>query len=175
MARRSSAGDPVQRRAAAGFTYIGLLIAVALLGVALAAAGTVWRTQAKREREQDLLFVGAEFRAAIASYYRAGGGRQYPQTLADLLEDNRAAQPLHHLRRLYVDPMTGAADWTLIAAPSLGITGVASSSQEEPMKKDGFSAGDESFRDKTCYCDWQFVYTPRNNRRHRGNAPPASG
>jgi type II secretory pathway pseudopilin PulG len=163
------------RRRTAGFTYIGLLIAVALLGIALAAAGTVWRTQAKREREQELLFVGGEFRAAIASYYRSGAGRQYPQSLADLLEDNRFPEPKHHLRRLYADPMTGLADWTLIAAPSLGITGVASSSQGEPMKKDGFNQADGAFKDKDCYCDWQFVYTPRNSRRHRTAAPPASG
>jgi len=171
MARPSSAGEPMRRHINTGFTYVGLLIAVALLGIALAAAGTVWRTQAQREREQELLFIGQEFRNAIASYYRAGAGRQYPQSLDDLLVDNRMAQPLHHLRRLYADPMTGAPDWTLISAPSLGIMGVASSSKEEPLKKDGFSGADESFKDKTCYCDWQFVYTPRNSRRHRIQVP----
>lgn len=158
----------------AGFTYIGLLIAVVLLGVALAATGAVWRTQARREREQELLFIGREFRAAIGSYYRAGAGRQYPQSLDDLLEDNRSPQPMHHLRRLYVDPMTGAADWTLIAAPSLGIMGIASSSREEPLKKDGFTGADEPFKDKTCYCDWQFVYIPGNPRRHRIPPPTAN-
>jgi type II secretory pathway pseudopilin PulG len=159
------------RRTTAGFTYIGLLIAVALLGVVLAATGTVWRTEARREREQELLFIGQEFRTAIASYYRAGAGRQYPQSLDDLLEDSRLPQPLHHLRRLYIDPMTGAADWALIAAPSLGIMGIASSSREEPLKKDGFTGAVEPFKDKTCYCDWQFIYIPGNPRKHRIPAP----
>jgi hypothetical protein len=49
---------------AAGFTYIGLLIAVVILGVALSAVGMVWRTQMQREREQELLYIGRDFRAA---------------------------------------------------------------------------------------------------------------
>src|ERR1700730_5398969 len=89
-----------------GFTYIGLLIAVVVMGLALSAVGTVWRTQAQREREQELLFIGREFRTAIASYY-GSGAHQYPQSIDDLLEDKRWPEPRHHLRRLYVDPMTG--------------------------------------------------------------------
>src|ERR1700730_10027827 len=94
----------------AGFAYVGLLIAVVILGVSLSAVGTVWRTQAQREREQELLFIGREFQAAIAAYYRsnAGGLRQFPQDINDLLEDKRWPEPKHHLRRLYADPMTGA-------------------------------------------------------------------
>ena len=57
----------MRRHAENGFSYIGLLIAVALLGVGLASAGELWRTAAKREREQELLFAGREFRNAIAS------------------------------------------------------------------------------------------------------------
>src|SRR3982074_2070613 len=64
--------QPVKPADAAGFTYIGLLIAVVVLGIALSAVGTVWRTQAQREREQELLFIGHEFQRAIAAYYRAG-------------------------------------------------------------------------------------------------------
>src|ERR1700676_1429118 len=87
---------------AAGFTYIGLLIAIVILGVALSAVGVVWRTQAQREREQELLFIGHDFERAIASYYRAS--RQFPQEIDDLLEDKRGTEPAHHLRRFYNDP-----------------------------------------------------------------------
>jgi type II secretory pathway pseudopilin PulG len=155
---------------AAGFTYIGLLIAVVILGVALSAAGTVWRTQAQREREKELLFIGREFRAAIASYYRAGG-HQYPREINDLLEDKRWPEPHHHLRRLYVDPMTGAADWTIIRTDMVGITGVASSSNGVPMKKAGFPVEETAFADATCYCDWKFEYVPRNIRRSVNPVP----
>lgn len=162
--RRIRALHPAE---AAGFTYIGLLIAVVVLGIGLAAAGTVWRTHAQREREQELMFIGHEFQRAIAAYYRAGGGglSRFPQELEDLLEDKRGPEPKHYLRKLYVDPMTRAQDWTILRTDMLGITGIASSSQAEPLKKDGFAADEESFKDATCYCDWKFVYVPRSVRR----------
>ena len=159
----------------AGFTYIGLLIAVVVLGIALSAVGTVWRTQAQREREQELLFIGHEFQRAIAAYYRGSGGGmgQFPQELSDLLEDKRGSEPKHYLRKLYADPMTGAADWTIIRTDMLGITGIASSSKGEPIKKSGFRAGDLAFADATCYCDWKFTSAPRR-LRHRPVVSAAS-
>jgi type II secretory pathway pseudopilin PulG len=161
---------------AAGFTYIGLLIAVVVLGIALSAVGMVWSTHAQREREQELLFIGRQFESAIAFYYRAsaGGIRQYPQDLNDLLEDKRFSQPKHHLRKLYADPMTGAQDWTILRIAGLGITGIASSSQAVPLKKAGFPADEEAFKDAQCYCDWRFQYIPRSVRRRINNVPPAA-
>jgi type II secretory pathway pseudopilin PulG len=174
VSRRSR--DPAN---AAGFTYVGLLIAVVILGVALSAVGTVWRTQAQREREQELLFIGREFRAAIAAYLNANGAHQFPKDIDDLLEDKRWPEPRHYLRRLYADPMTGAADWTILQADSLGmagftgIVGVASSSQGVPLKKAGFLAGEEAFKDAACYCDWKFAYVPRIVRRRHSPVQPA--
>jgi type II secretory pathway pseudopilin PulG len=167
---------------AAGFTYIGLLIAVAMLGLFLSVVGTVWHTQAQREREQELLSIGREFRSAIAAYYRANGagGRQFPQDINDLLEDKRWPEPRHYLRRLYADPMTGAQDWTFLRNDTLGIAGftgiigIASSSQAVPLKKKGFPAEDAAFEDAVCYCDWQFVYVPRIPLRRANPDPPAS-
>jgi type II secretory pathway pseudopilin PulG len=172
-ARTCGAGDPA---GAAGFTYIGLLIAVVVLGIALSAVGMVWRTHAQREREQELLFIGRQFESAIASYYRssAGGIRQYPQDINDLLEDKRFPEPKHHLRRLYVDPITGDQDWTILRIEGLGITGIASSSQSVPLKKAGFPADEEAFKDAKCYCDWKFEYLPRNVRRRINSVPAAA-
>jgi type II secretory pathway pseudopilin PulG len=158
---------------AAGFTYIGLLIAVVVLGLGLAAVGTVWRTQAQREREQELLAIGREFRDALASYYGAGA-HQYPQAIEDLLDDKRFTEPKHHLRKLYADPMTGSADWTIIRADMQGISGIASSSKGEPIKKAGFEADEVNFKDATCYCDWQFIYVPRIRLRHAPTVAPAA-
>jgi type II secretory pathway pseudopilin PulG len=168
LARR--ARDPAE---AAGFTYIGLLIAVVILGIGLSAVGTVWRTQAQREREQELLFIGGEFRSAIARYY-AAGAHQYPQDINDLLEDKRGPEPRHYLRRLYVDPMTGAQDWTIIRSDMLGIIGIASSSDGEPLKKTGFGSDEKLFADATCYCDWKFIHVERIRLRHRPTSVPPS-
>ena len=171
-ARRSNPPSRTRTFAnAAGFTYIGLLIAIVVLGVALSAVGVVWRTQAQREREQELLFIGHDFERAIASYYKAG--HQYPQEIADLLDDKRGPQPAHHLRRFYNDPMTGAQDWNIIRVDMQGITGIASSSKEAPIKKAGFNKDEEdAFKDATSYGDWQFVYKPRVRLRRVGGAAP---
>jgi type II secretory pathway pseudopilin PulG len=170
MRRIRCVGSPAET---AGFTYIGLLIAVVIMGISLSAVGTVWRTQAQREREQELLFIGHEFRTAIAAYYRAGA-HQYPQDISDLLEDKRWPEPRHFLRRLYADPMTGAQDWTILRTDMLGITGIASSSNAEPLKKKGFALDEAAFEDATCYCDWKFVYVPRFARHRVNTAQPSA-
>jgi type II secretory pathway pseudopilin PulG len=161
MNRVQQSFDP---RASAGFTYLGLLLAVVVLGLALSAVGTVWRTMAQREREKELLFIGHEFQAAIAAYYESGG-RQFPQDLGELLEDKRWPEPRHFLRRLYADPMTRNPDWTIIRTDSLGITGISSSSKAVPIKKRGFEPQDEAFADAETYQDWKFVYIPSIGRR----------
>jgi type II secretory pathway pseudopilin PulG len=153
-----------------GFTYIGLLIAVAILGLMLTVVGRVWSTSERREREIQLLFVGHEFRNAIAGYFQQG--RRYPQTLQDLLGDPDTPIPQRYLRRLYVDPMTGGTDWQLISAPGGGIMGVASASQWKPFKYAHFDPLDEGFADAQCYCAWQFVYVPRNVHRNNSSAAP---
>src|SRR5437763_13953530 len=95
------------RRSAGGFTYVGLLALVALIGLMLATAGEVASTAAQRERETQLLWVGHEYRAAIGRYWR--NKRAYPQTLEELLgAAPDAPLPVRYLRRLYLDPMTNA-------------------------------------------------------------------
>ena len=111
-----------------------------------------------REKEQQLLFVGAQFRRAIASYYNTippGGARAYPQSLEALLNDHRFPKPIQHLRRLYVDPMTGQADWQLIREEG-GVVGVKSQSTQRTIKKKGFPKGYEYLEDKETYSDWTF-------------------
>ena len=148
-----------------GFTYVGLLFAVVIMGLMLTVVSRVWSTTEQRERETQLLFIGHAYRLAIASYFATG--HQYPHTLQDLLQDERFPVPKHHLRRLYPDPVTGKADWSLIPTPSgQAIMGVASSSQGVPIKRDGFDAIDEALKGADCYCAWKFVYYA--NRWNRG-------
>jgi type II secretory pathway pseudopilin PulG len=152
-----------------GFTYIGLLMVVVVMGLMLTVAGRVWSTTEQRERETQLLWVGHQYRLAIASYF--AHGHQYPATLQQLLLDDRQPVPLHHLRKLYFDPMTGQPDWTLVMTPSgAGIMGVASSSQRTPIKRQGFDIVDDSFKDMDCYCAWRFNYYPNRFGRSWGAA-----
>jgi type II secretory pathway pseudopilin PulG len=145
-----------------GFTYIGLLAAVAIAGVALAATGVLWQTEATREKERELLFVGNQFRRAIEHYHShtPGAVKAFPKTLEDLLYDTRGPVPMRHLRRIYLDPMTGRADWELIGGAGGGIVGVRSRSQAKPFKQRGFKSRDASFVDKERYAEWAFVYSP---------------
>jgi type II secretory pathway pseudopilin PulG len=155
-----------------GFTYIGLLVAVAVLGLMLTLAARVWSTTEQRERETQLLFVGHAYRHAIGSYFASG--HHFPQTLEELLVDERTPVARHHLRRLYPDPMTGQADWTLIlTADGTGIMGVASSSKAAPIKRRNFEFNDRAFVDADCVCLWQFTYSP--NRFTPATGPTASG
>jgi len=157
-----------------GFTYIGLLMAVFIMGLMLTLVSRVWRTTEQRERETQLLFVGHAYRMAIASY--VAFGHQYPPTLQSLLKDERFPVPKRHLRRLYVDPMTRQADWSLIMTPSgQGIMGVASSSQGVPIKRDGFEIIDEALKGADCYCAWQFVYYANRWNRTLGTGTPSIG
>ena len=144
-----------------GFTYIGMLIFVAVLGIGLAASGVVFHQQAQREKEKQLLFVGDQIRYAIAQYYEKspGGNKRFPERLEDLLLDQRYPALQRYLRRVYKDPMIGSKEWELVRAPDGGIIGVYSNAKEKPLKTDNFPAGYEDFKDAKSYVDWKFVYT----------------
>ena len=145
-----------------GFTYLGVLLIVALMGFGLAAFGELYSHAAQREKERELLFVGEQFRNAIASYYnKSPGAKVYPRKLEDLLEDKRFPMPQHHLRRVYNDPMTGKADWALVEVPGgAGFMGVHSISEETPIKSGNFSVKNAAFEEAENYTKWMFTYSP---------------
>jgi type II secretory pathway pseudopilin PulG len=158
-----SAGGFFQQRnprvhKAKGFTYIGFLIAIAIAGAGLAAYAEIASHAGQREKEAELLFRGNAFQAAIASYYKKE--RRYPQSLDDLLQDNRHPMPVRHLRKLYPDPMTGAADWVLVEAPGGGVMGVHSRSESAPIKTGNFRLENQGFESAERYTAWKFVHSP---------------
>ncbi|MBH3429859.1 type II secretion system protein [Pseudomonas alkylphenolica] len=153
-----AASMPSGSTAEAGFTYLGVLLLIAVSAIALSSTVTLWSTQALRERERDLLWVGTQYAQALRSYYRNSPGlAQYPQTLDELLEDPRYPNVKRHLRRLYPDPITGSDDWGLVRSIDGRITGVYSRSVQAPMKQTGFAAQWSDFEGLTHYADWQFV------------------
>jgi type II secretory pathway pseudopilin PulG len=140
---------------------MALLAVVAVTGAMLVAVGEVYSRSAQREKEAELLFIGGEFRRAITSYYeRSPGEQHYPLTLEELVEDKRFPMPQRHLRRIYVDPMTGKADWGLVRSPDGKIMGVHSSSGVGPLKKANFSQDSKAFTGAAQYSEWHFVYVP---------------
>jgi len=144
---------------AGGFAYVALLIVLA--GVALGALRVTesTRTARQREAEQQLLFAGRQYRAAIARYTARDAGplRGPPRALSDLLKDERVPVPQHDLRRLYPDPMTGRVDWEILRDAKGGIVGVRSRSRRVPLQTAGFRAEEEGFARAKTYAEWVFA------------------
>jgi type II secretory pathway pseudopilin PulG len=87
-----------------GFTYLALLAAI-IIGISMGAAGMYWQNVVQREKEEELLFRGDQYRLAIERYYSAVPGRvQYPASIDDLLKDVRIPTGKRYLRRKYKDP-----------------------------------------------------------------------
>jgi type II secretory pathway pseudopilin PulG len=148
------------RRRQGGLVLLALLLTLQLGAIATLAGMEVWATTRQREREQQLLFVGDQYRRAIRSYYMsapAGRPRVLPASLEDLLADDRFPTPVRHLRRLYPDPITGSNEWHLIYHRGR-ILGVASASTAVPLKRTGFSPLYWHFEGKTSYREWEFLF-----------------
>ncbi len=116
-------------------------------------------TQSQREREEELLFVGEQYRKAIASYRSLvppGSSPALPRSLEDLVSDERFPRPVHHLRRLYPDPITGKHDWDLVRQGDR-IIGVRSSSTRTPLKVANFPSSLQHFEGQATYAQWVFA------------------
>jgi type II secretory pathway pseudopilin PulG len=134
-----------------------LVILIFILLTTLAAGGMVqlYQTQTRREKEEQLLFVGDQYRRAIASYYNTfppGAVRSLPRSLDALISDNRFSTPIQHLRQKYPDPMTGMTDWELVMQ-GVGIAGVHSASTLVPFKTSGFAEPYKTFEAKPRYAE----------------------
>jgi len=146
----------------AGFTYIAALVVVVIMGIMLGAVGQSWTMIMKREREEELFFRAGQIRDAITRWNKPRTGQHVAtplKDLKDLLKDPRSMAKVRYLRRLYLDPITGK-EWKVIQDPTRGIIGVASTSDEEPLRKGGFPEEYADFEGKTKYSEWQFVYKP---------------
>lgn len=161
MACRTGSGSAL-RRAQRGMTYLGLLFIVAWIGLAASATLQLGAVHQRRQAEQELLFIGAAWRAALHSYQEArpaaDGRAQRPRELGELLADPRFNPPRRHLRQLYRDPITGQARWGVLRHPDGGIVGVHSLSAQVPLRQANFPADFFFFRDRRRYSDWIFVW-----------------
>lgn len=141
-----------------GVTYLMLMFAIVLIGIATTAAAKQWKVIVQRELEADLLAKGIEIQNALAFYsatVKAGRvmpGEIYPQTLADL---TRLPKPF--LRKVYLDPM-GHGEWEYVRAPTGGIMGVRSKSHAKPFRQHDFPLAVRHFEGRATYHDWVFQH-----------------
>ena len=145
-----------------GYALMSVLLVIVLMGIALAEASNSWSNLRQRDREEELLRVGDNIREAIGNYYNQSPGdvKQFPQTLEDLLHDDRFPTPRRYLRKIYDDPMTGRPYWGTLHAPSGGIMGIYSLSAARTFQTANFKPVYESFARKKHYIEWIFAYTP---------------
>ena len=150
-----------QRARQGGYTLLGLLVLILIIGFFLGEAGAMWSDARQRDREAELLKVGDRIRIAIGRYYNNTPGpvKQFPRTLEALLRDDRFPVPQRYLRTLYIDPITRREGWGILEAPSGGIMGVYSLSGDKPFKTRQFRPIYKEFKDRKMYGDWIFAYS----------------
>lgn len=141
-----------------GYILVATLFMTFVVGVLLLALARWWQVESQREKERELLWIGAQFRAALASFAAAtpAGGSIRPSGLADLVRDDRTVPPGRHLRRVYVDPMTASTDWGIVRAADGTITALHSTSDAKPLNADGSSPRFRAFENTRRYSEWRF-------------------
>ena len=143
-----------------GFSYLWVLLLVALMGIALTISAELYSTSARRDRELTLIATGRQFQTAIERYYESalpGGRKEYPNSLEDLLQDPRFPGIKRHLRKIPRDPMTGRIEWGFTRLAGR-IVAVHSLSEMSPIKQAGFDLDIAHFANAKKYSDWVFAY-----------------
>jgi type II secretory pathway pseudopilin PulG len=103
-----------------------LLVSIGVLMVIMSVAMPVWRTQAQREKEAELIFRGEQYARAVNLYPRKMGPGNFPPSI-DVLVQQR------FLRKKYKDPMTEDGEFDIItAAGAAGQSGLGGRGSQPP-------------------------------------------
>lgn len=99
-----------------GYALLLVMLTVTVLLVSLAAVLPSVRTEAQREREEELIFRGNEYARAIALFHNRFA--RYPNSVDELLKKTNGVR---FLRRVYKDPMSKDGKWRFIHANAAGM------------------------------------------------------
>src|SRR5687768_9157697 len=118
-----------------GYAMAALLVGMGVMAVMLTVAMPVWSTQAKRAREDELVFRGEQYARAIMLYQRKYANASPPSI--DVLVNER------FLRRKYKDPMTGDdfQPLTCAAGASAPVPGAVGRGGPVPGRQGGLGGG----------------------------------
>ena len=163
-------------RRARGFTYIGLLILMAIIAIAATASIQLGSVTQRRHAERELLFLGTQFRAALTSYALASAPNQprFPRSLEHLLRDPRVPGLRRHLRRVPIDPLTGKDEWGIVRSADGYIVGIHSLSDAAPIQHGNFDAEFAEFAQASSYRQWVFKPAAQAAVPRRPTAQPAA-
>ena len=143
-----------------GFTYLGLIIFVTIIGLVGAATLKIGALLQRAAAEEELLDIGAAFSAALDSYAAATpqGASPYPPSLKELLRDPRVPGVRRHLRKIFVDPLTGKAEWGVVylGDGTTGVVAVHSLSTARPLKVANFDSRFAGLDNADTISAWRF-------------------
>lgn len=91
-----------------GYAMAALLVSIGVMTLLMSVAMPVWRHEAQREKEAELVFRGEQYARAVNLYQRKLGPGNFPPSV-DILVQQR------FLRKKYKDPITND-DFQIIAA-----------------------------------------------------------
>jgi len=151
-----------RKRRQGGFTYLSLIILVAIIGLVSASALKLGSVLQRSRAEQELLDIGAAFSDALQSYANAtpAGFPPQPPSLKELLRDPRFPTVRRHLRKVFVDPMTGQAEWGITyLGDKVGVLAVYSLSDAKPVKIGNFPQRFQGLAGKQKISEWRFAAT----------------
>ena len=106
----------MRRSVGSGFALLIVMVAAAVLLISLTAALPSIYQEGQREREEELIFRGAQYAHAIANFHQKF--QRYPATIQDL---TKLTNGYRFLRKEYADPMTAGGKWRLIHANAQGV------------------------------------------------------
>lgn len=152
--------EGIRRGRQAGFTYLGLIIFVTIIGLVGAATLKIGALLQRAAAEEELLDIGAAFSAALDSYAAATpqGASPYPPSLKELLKDPRVPGVRRHLRKIFVDPLTGKAEWGVVylGDGTTGVVAVHSLSTARPLKVANFDSRFAGLDNADTISAWRF-------------------
>jgi type II secretory pathway pseudopilin PulG len=166
----------------AGFTYIGALVMVVIMGIMLSQAALYWSTRMQQDREDELLYKGALIQEAMRKWYgfkrpAPAGTPAAPATptpkpvrgslpdLEALVVDPNSASKEHLIRPSVLkvrDPVTNKeSEWVLWKNPATGRNeGVFLKSESKPLKQANFpyDLEPQDFEGQAKYSEWKFIF-----------------
>ncbi len=108
MLLRIAKPETKQANAEEGYLLLTVLVMVFLVLLALSVAAPRVAKEIQRDKEQEAVQRGLQYRRAIQLYYKKFGA--YPSDMKQLEKTNE----IRFLRKRYKDPITGKDDWRLI-------------------------------------------------------------
>nr|WP_307766644.1 type II secretion system protein [Duganella aquatilis] len=148
---------------------------VAIIGMVTASTLKMGAVIQRGRAEQQLLDIGAAYSDALQSYADAtpAGMPTQPRSLLELLRDPRFPGVRRHLRRIYVDPMTGGTEWGIVyLGDHVGVLAVYSLSDAKPVKIGNFPPRFAMLAGRQKISEWRFTAAGKTGAS--GSATPVS-